>query len=281
MRLLIDGYHVETWNQANISMRMLTHGLLEAFRRLPVEIETVCCWDRHNVPLPQVDAVVVIDFYTLQIQDDLKTGWLKQQTGAKKIVAVCEGPFEHADCSVFFDDSIAPAAQQDSMLVPLPYMPQFLQPTVKLPRTVLFDYKTNFEHDWTDRILEWSQELPDYQFARICDVGQEEYCSSVERIERLPYPLYLDATAHFERFVPTHGESYGFSVVDMAARGTEVIAPVNYLRPGVVRDLKIKEFSSKEEMLHLLQQPYELPPMPPDGYTTYDAMAQMILTYLE
>lgn len=283
MRILIDGYHVNNWAEVAISMRMLTLGMLEAFRRLPhaIEIETVFSPDRRNVTLPQVDGVLLIDFYTPNVQEDLRSGWLRQQTGAKQLVSLCEGSFFEADHCFIFDEefTLNPLLEDQRSkfsYVPLPYMPQLMQPTPKVAKTVLFDYKTNFAYDWTDKIFEWSAELPaDYQVARIHNDNQMLHPHE-NSLQRRNYPAYLRATSYFERFVVTESETYGFSVIDMAARGTEVFAPATYLRPCLVRDLNVKVFHSKEELLDLLQRPYEQPPLPPDGYTSYDQLAEMI-----
>jgi hypothetical protein len=74
-------------------------------------------------------------------------------------------------------------------------------------------------------------------------------------MENRSYYDWLLATATFERFIATHVESYGYGLIDMAARGMQVLAPRGFVPKPLVSDLGIVEFGSRETLSALLALP--------------------------
>lgn len=289
MRILLIGYTVPDWLHVGISMQMLTHGMEAALRRLPVELQTIHAERRHDpgVLLPEADAVVVIDFYSPVIQRDLKTGWLREQTRAKQIVSLCECSFADADHSFLFDRTFY-RDDGSCTYFPLPCLTEFMAVEPKTPKSVLLDYKPHFEPDMTEQIAGWVAPLAgEYSFSRI--VIPDHVTHPYEtRIPRTHYRGYLDQTARFEKYVVTHRETYGFSVIDMAARGTLILAPADcphipegqrdFLRPCLIDDLVVQTFRTRDELLDLIRQPYQPPQT--KAFTSYETMAWDIYRYL-
>ena len=69
------------------------------------------------------------------------------------------------------------------------------------------------------------------------------------------YPVYLNSTAHIERFIVTHRECYPWAVTDMAARGTQVLSPRGFIPESVAWQLGVEQFGNKDELLAILARP--------------------------
>jgi hypothetical protein len=77
----------------------------------------------------------------------------------------------------------------------------------------------------------------------------------VREIRRMPFAQWLAATDRLETFLMTHRESYGYSVLDMFARGTRVLCPRPFV-PLHFRDrFHFGTFETSDELLDQLRTP--------------------------
>lgn len=168
----------------------------------------------------------------------------------------------------------------DEQVILFPYDEKHLGPTAKLEGSILID------HDWRSAAtaLDRTAEICDaiLPFADDVLVAQCErnfeprYGQSFEAVPQLPYLRYLSATDRFEYFVVTHKGSYNGAVVDMAARGTKVIAPEGHLTPSQVEFLGVKTFKTVDELCELLRKDWSVSPV----VTSYTDAVEMILATL-
>lgn len=96
----------------------------------------------------------------------------------------------------------------------------------------------------------------------------------------MPYGDWLAATNRIETYVVSHYESFGFSIVDMLARGTRVFAAHKCLNPWFVETMGIKVYNGIWELDALINMP---PPDPEALFrrtrrrcSTWDRVANMI-----
>lgn len=254
--LLVIGHHAPIW-AAFLSVQVLTHHIAHAFGRLQhVRVVTsgVDDWTAEGLAHP-ADVVLVIAYWR-EWSDDLTVA-VKDCTGAGCVVSLREVPFPVDHSFVF-----KPTDSQNTTYIPLPCAKRRMKQTPKVPGSVLIDHVWNdyigTDLGWTDRIERWIEPIADsfavsrmiYYTDRECRVP-----SFVTPFPSRPYPKYLADTSHFERFICTHAECYPHGVIDMAARGTQVLAPVGLLPDCVVADLGIPTFSTCEELLDLLAKP--------------------------
>ena len=255
--LLILGHH-KPLSEAFLSVEVLTHFATSAFRRLPhVQVHThqVCDYER-VLALPRADIVLFIAYWFDVEPTDSK--WIKRVTEASVTASLREVLFPVDYCFTF---KPFPEAE-NAIYVPLQCDKASLPVSQKTPGTILVDHAwqafAGTDQDWTTRIEEWLSEVADRRsISRM--VYYKDYPAVlppfVTPLPPLPYHEYLKATAHFERFICTHAECYPHGVIDMAARGTQVLAPPGFLPECIVKDLGIPTFSSKEELLALLSEP--------------------------
>ena len=112
-------------------------------------------------------------------------------------------------------------------------------------------------------LYDWLEPLSTHaEVAQLKRSGSTErsFPSWVRAIPEMNYADYLAETAGFENFVVTHRESYGHSVVDMAARGARVLVPMRsgatFCPASTVDALQLCAFSTRDEFLALLRAPH-------------------------
>lgn len=219
-------------------------------------------WRKKSVDYPKADFVVYIgptDQWNL-IDKDL----LRKTTGCIKLVTVLEQGFVGADWCYVFKQS--KAKNVTCMRAPL-HRPLYKN-IKKVKGTILVDHpwrawigtsKDQFER--TDEILNWMKPYQEeFKVTRITrtgdDISKHPYVQ--DYINTINFKDYLFKTNRFETFVVTHREGFGYSVLDMIARGIRVIAPKGFLnKTSLIDAFWIKEFSTKEEFFKLLREPVD------------------------
>jgi hypothetical protein len=71
----------------------------------------------------------------------------------------------------------------------------------------------------------------------------------------MPFSEWLAATDRIETFVMTHRESYGYSVLDMFARGTRVLCPAAFVPRHFKDGFYIDTFEMRGDLIEQLRLP--------------------------
>lgn len=253
-RLLVLGYPVITPHSAWSSAEMLTCGIATAFMGLPHV--TLFAENIQNVEkriLPKVDFVLL----TIYGADDAKVPFVMEQTGARKLAAFREVACT-CDHSFVFKDV---GWETEHTRLRLPCWKSLMRNFPK-DGSILIDHSWDdfigTEDDWTERIEGWLEPLSAsrriYRLARH-KTDAERAAPYTVKLGYQHYTDYLAATSRIERFVLTHKECYPFGVIDMAARGTQVIAPCGFLPHSLVDELGIDVFHGQESLLNILGRP--------------------------
>lgn len=262
-RLLILGHHPTSLDEAHTSVEVLTYFTTEAFRWLDV-IEVLTA-DVRRLDFPQADVVLVVAYWeewSLAINDEAK-----RRTGAIKTASLREVRFHTDHCFVFTPQS---PGITGTTYFPLPCEKGILTVEPKDPGAILLDHPwkdfAGTDNDWTARIEDWLEPQP-YKVSRLwyAPTADNPFPFHAEDAKALrpflipfparPYPQWIRDTSRFERFIVTHKECYPWSVLDMAARGTQVLSPPGYIPDCLVADLGVELFTSREELLAILAKP--------------------------
>lgn len=188
-----------------------------------------------------------------------------QNDGISKIVSLLEVPVPHVDWSYYFVDT-HDSIKQNTTKIFAPCCKRLYQNQPKM-KMILLDHKQENannrwdgklgDEDWTDRISDWVTEIKnDYSIFRMERFG-EELKRHEFGIKHDTFREYLDVTKFFETYIVTHAEGYGYSVIDMLARGIRVTAPSGFLNPEFIKKFKIPTFNNKEELLKIIRSPVD------------------------
>lgn len=267
-KLLILGWEPKSLSESNSSFQLLTFMMHQAFRTMCwVEVESLNLLHTPNnqkypvfpyivadTQLPHCDFALVISFPTKM--DENQFQMIKAKTNAKQVVTLGEHDFIRLGCdfSFVFDEA---HAKSKCKFISLPCPKNLMEVTTKTD-SVLIDHcwvpYVGTELDWTDRIVAWCEGLP-IPIHRAIKFEQE--WEKIKYYERpLPptnYIDYLSQTKTFSHFIVTHKETYGYSVIDMAARGTKILCPPGFLPDCMIKPLEASVFSTKSQMLAAIQ----------------------------
>jgi len=144
----------------------------------------------------------------------------------------------------------------------------------KIPKTILLDdhnQQIGFGKDISVEITNWLTELVDqgykiYQLTKKNDVPNSKI---IEPIFKCNYKEYMEKTSQIESFIMTHPGSYEHSVVDMVARGTRVLVPIDqgtfkrydktegFVPIEIIKDFELGTFKNKEQLINLIKKPID------------------------
>jgi hypothetical protein len=153
--------------------------------------------------------------------------WLKvQHPPGARVAWMQEG-----DSSGMVDVSFHFTGRADSpkqVLIRAPFEPSLyvVEPKEKI---VLVDH-VSYRRDYTPQVLAMCENLPaDWEVWLMSTVKPKEQIPlvvppRVRVLPKMPMGEYLEQTSHVSAFVCTHAETYGYGVIDMAVRGTRVLA---------------------------------------------------------
>jgi hypothetical protein len=151
--------------------------------------------------------------------------------------------------------------------VKFPHIGSLMKNEPKVKGSILLDHaweENTPDRLWCGKLYEWLEPLKDsVKIAQLLRpaIKADPYPSWVHPIPELGYVDYLEQTATYENYIMTHPESYGHSVIDMVARGIRVLVPVQgnlyFAKKPIVDGLKLRTFSTKEELMALLSAPPE------------------------
>lgn len=249
-KVLILGWKINEWKQSHSVFQALSYNVYLAFKKnVNVEVEY---YDKNHEDLPLADFVILITY----ISDEIDVEKIRDKTKAKKICSLRENGSDF-DFAFVFNSSFQ---SKNSFTLPPSCNKSLLNFTPKEEKSILIDHYwepyLNTCDDMTFQIEEWleSENRPIYRLIRF--EGEEKKIKSFEQpIFYSDYLTYLDRTSHIETFILTHKESYSYGVIDMAARGTRILVPLNYIPECLVNDLKIPLFQDKETFFKELHKP--------------------------
>lgn len=248
--LVILGYPAA---QIVASFEMVTRGLVEGFRAMPhVDLLKV-------VPLADAAAVPACDCVLAHTL--FGPPWpfpydprLLPARRKRVLVLECPSPsFDH--CFVF-----QPCGAANETVLPISCCRAQLVTVPKDERAVLLDHGWDHTHrDWCDWLYASLEPLRgEFTFAQLGRLGMNT--SPPPWMSLIPHqtlPDYLKATERFGTFIPTHEESWGHALADMAARGIRIVAPVGSMRPAMVAAFTPALVTTQEELCAALRAPFD------------------------
>ena len=276
-KLLILGYPVKNKKEINHCFSMLTYGLEKEFKKLS-HVEVImgeiqneqqyynntsnAIYDYDN--LPNVDFIICVNygsFFEKKTCDKLKTK-------CKKLTSFLEVPIKNSDFCFTFRP---PTKEGRTLLIPVPYTPEFYENVSKKSKTILLDhmcYRTFVAHseiEWSRKMWYWLRKIkdkykisslilrPKYKWEKIHLDNIPKY---IEKIYATTLLDYLEKTKHFENFIVTHQGSFNYSIFDMLIRGTRVLAPHQFIHPEYnVKRFNVPLFSTQRELIDKLESP--------------------------
>ena len=194
--------------------------------------------------------------------------YIRQNTSIKKIITVSEcsynwrDKYNQPDWGFVF---LKQLVNQTSTHIPFPCRKDICENVQKNKVVVMDHYYThNFGNgpiDWTFRISDWLEDIKDrYEIRRMVHInGEEIHVKQHEKsLIKCSIGEYYAKTQDAETYIITHQESFGYSVIDMLARGIRVISPPNFLNAEFNSTFKIPIFTNKEEMLNIITSELDL-----------------------
>lgn len=280
LKVVILGNVTDDMMNSGDCFHLVTYCVGRSLINLGVEIELVPYDDYANgKKIPQCDYVMV----SMYIRDKFNPYTIKLDSGAKKIFSVLEVPHSKEDYSFVFNPTID---RPNVEFVGIPYPKNVLSPLLKLPKTVLVDHcwdeYVGTDKDWTHRIDNWVKDLVEDGYTIYRMTKFEDDVELVKKYETpiatAVYPEYLNSTALIANFVVTHNESYGYGLIDMAVRGTRVMAPRGFIPKFMKQSLDVKEFRSKDTLLKIIRKPFREEDVSScvENLNSYDNIAEII-----
>lgn len=151
-----------------------------------------------------------------------------------------------------------------SFYISYPCDKNILVKKLKKNNSVLIDNKYG-EYDISEDLIKWSKKLilKGFEFYQLTKDYKKKH-DYVKPIYMSNYSKYLELTSEIENFVLTHPGSYEHCIVDMYARGTNILIPNNqknfmwpdkstfFAKKEIVDDLNLYTFSNEEEYINVL-----------------------------
>lgn len=266
--MLVSCYKPDAPEGIRCSNQMLAWGLWEEFSKLP---HVTLTYQNSDIPLgPQspVDFTLLHCYFSAPIFKQLPA---VRALTAKHIINFMElgldaDTVKHNFTYLPWQSHWAPTDQ-----IKFPYIKHLLdssQKGEKWPGSVLLDHSwpinllQNASQLWCNKLHTWLEPLKGSRVVgqlRRNNIGDDSPPAWVRSIPESGYPEYLAATAPYENYVLTHG-SYEHSVLDMIARGTRVLVPVQgkpFVPQALVNELRLDTFQTREGLIELLNRPLE------------------------
>ena len=138
---------------------------------------------------------------------------------------------QEGDSSGMVDVSFAFTGRADppkQVVIRAPFEPSLyvVEPKEKI---VLVDH-VSYRRDWTPQVLAMCEGLPAYWEVWLMSTTKPKeqiplaVPPRVRVLPKMPMGEYLEQTSQVHTFICTHAETYGYGVIDMAVRGTRVLA---------------------------------------------------------
>lgn len=247
----------ECWHQMTIS-------LVEGFNRLD-HVETHFAQIHHPRRdgydyrlLPKVDMVLFCGLTTTWEQIDFAK--LRQATGFKKVISYLEGAMKGADWAFSFREGGNPG--QHSTFIPTPIEKKLYKNVPKEPKTILLDHcMCETSPCWLHCIEAWlSTFQKHYKIYRLRQSRLEKATKMkpyIIPIDETTFLQYLKATDKIETYIVTHPESYGFSNLDMLARGIRVLTPPDFLNKKAFEIFHLPTFRNIFECHQQIKTPID------------------------
>jgi hypothetical protein len=263
-----------------MSAQMIAYGLSQEFSRLShVTLQCVDTEERAG-DIRRSDFVLIHDYFDSWVYERLSD--IRQAT-QRQVMGIFEVAHESALIDYWF--TFRPSGRVPSEQIAFPCNRSLLGRTLSVPkisRSILLDHgwiEEGVRMDWCEHLYRWLTPLaPGRLVAQLRRADHEtgDPPPWVRSIREASYPSYLAETAPFETFLVTHPGSYEHSIIDMAARGSQVFVPSwegrPFCHPSIVEELALRTFSSKAELLQLLSDD----PAPPRSASRFTDMPQVV-----
>lgn len=239
-------------NEVFKSVHLITLSLYQAFKDINADVQ-MCSYLQED--LPEVDFVIGIVY----VDDFFDIKKIKNKTKCLKIVSLREVIYNSFD--YYFVFNIEHWNPKNSTYIKLPCPKSLLKNVEKIPKSIAIDHcwppYNNDERDLTNKISDWLSSKKDvFKIFRM--IREDMIDFKLKKDYEIPisfsmYPQYIEKTDKIENFIITHKEGYTYGVIDMVARGIRVITPNDFIPKCVIDDLCLPTFSSKEELLAILE----------------------------
>ena len=155
-----------------------------------------------------------------------------------------------------------------------PCSKRFFKYKEKIPKTILLDDhnpQIGFGKDMSIQIIDWLEQIIDegYKIYQLTKKNDNPYSKIIEPIFKCNYKEYMEKTSRIESFIMTHPGSYENSVVDMVARGTRALVPIDqgtfkrcdttegFVPIEIINDFELGTFKNKKELINLIKKPID------------------------
>lgn len=283
--LIVTENKPNTSDGIHCSNQMIGWGLWEAFRDYPhVQLEYR---NANNLTdIPETDFTLVHSYTPGEVFHRLSDLRVKTRQQMMWISEMFCSSFDY--CFTFLPQ---PGCEQVPLPAPKDLLDASMVGVTKLKGSVLLDHHWSWTDGytingpnpnlWCARLYEWLESIKDWTVIGQMESPNHERISGVpipSWVKRIPnsfYHEYLKATAPYENFIMTHPGSYEHSIVDMAARGIQVLVPTPTVThkhrdgwevvPGgtpfapqdTIDRLKLPTFSTREQLLSLLDRSHD------------------------
>jgi hypothetical protein len=158
--------------------------------------------------------------------------------------------------------------------IPYPCSKRLFKYKEKIPKTILLDDhnpEIGFGKDISVQIMNWLEEFVDngYKIYQLTKQGDLPHSKYIEPIFKCNYQEYMEKTSEIESFIMTHPGAYENSVIDMVARGTRVLVPIDqgtfkrydktegFVPIEIIKDFELGTFKNKEQLINLIKKPID------------------------
>ena len=270
--LCIYGVFSKSTEESLTSLERFSTGLLENFLKLDhVDLKTVDYdWRTELNPETTFDKIPKSDFLLTALY---QLSVLKNPHLAKTKVNYKTATFLETKSP--WDYSFANLRETSpDHYIPYPCSKKFFKHKEKIKKTILLDdhnQEIGFGKDISIQIIDWIKELVSegYKIYQLTKKGDMPYSKIIEPIFKCNYKEYMEKTSEIESFILTHPGAYENSVIDMVARGTRVLIPIDqgifkrydktegFIPMEIINDFELGTFKNKEELINLIKKPID------------------------
>lgn len=270
--LCLYGKFVNSVEESLNSMERFSTGLLEFFSKLnhvnlkavPFDWRTELNPEKTFNKIPKSDFLLT-SLYTLNV---VNNNYLAKEKVNYKTSTFLENKSS-------WDYSFANLRESSpECYIPYPCSKRLFKHEEKIAKTILLDdhnQQIGFGKDISVEITDWLEEIVSegYKIYQLTKKNDKPHSKIIEPIFKCNYKEYMEKTSRIESFILTHPGSYENSVIDMVARGTRVLVPIDqgtfkrydktegFVPIEIIKDFELGTFKNKEQLINLIKKPID------------------------
>lgn len=247
--LVIYGNDPGSWDKCYVSTHMITHGLVEEFSALAAQgvMALKAVINSQKDPLgqtiPPCDVLLVHNYFaSMEREFSFDVAEIKKRV--RCLALFLELGAVNADISFTYQRTLCKRTGYE-VIIPQPYIAGLTRVVEKTPRSLLLDHdypRGGWPGNWDEFVAKGEGHCKEiyeileplhsrfevFQLERFPQVRQHKP-RWLKLIPQTYFPDYLRMTERIETFIPTHPGSFNHTVVDMATRGSRILAVTGYL----------------------------------------------------